>query len=109
MEKYFPTPRTMFFMAYKSIFEYKGILNHDLFMEVFCKDISLGLQAILIDRKYANLHNQAAHGLMPSDHFYSFAPIYLWWFIMRFCLILFYSQWSSKHQEELDKAPENDA
>lgn len=77
-----------------------AILNHDVFVRVFGKDASLELQAILIDRKYANLRNELSHGLMRSNDFHTIVPVYLWWFVMRLCLVPYYSDWNSEQNEE---------
>jgi len=76
------------------------ILQHELTIKTFGKDIVLDLQALLIERKYGNLRNEILHGFMPSDHFFQPAVIYLWWLVLRLCLMPYYKGWA----ESLDKA-----
>lgn len=62
-------------------------LNQLLWMpdidRIFGKDIAFDLRGILIERFGFNMRNESAHGLMPEGAFYSFAPSYLWWLVLR--------------------------
>lgn len=45
------------------------------------------LQRLLVERFGVNPHNSMAHGLMGHDEFASPAVLYLWWLVLRICMI----------------------
>lgn len=82
----------------------RKILEHEQFIIIFGKDASLDLKGLLVDRLYANLRNQMAHGCMSADSFFQASVVYLWWLTLRLCLTPFYKPWaesiSSQQTEE---------
>lgn len=76
------------------------ILEHPKFLEIFGRDNTLDLQALLIDRKYANLRNDISHGLMGTQHFNTVPVIYLWWLTIRLCLTPYLKAWSDAQPDE---------
>jgi len=69
------------------------ILEHEVIIKIFGKDVVLDLQALLIERKYSNLRNEISHGFMQEDSFFQPAVIYLWWLVVRLCLTPYYKEW----------------
>ena len=69
------------------------ILEHDVIIKIFGKDVVLDLQALLIERKYSNLRNEISHGFMSESSFFQPAVIYLWWLVIRLCLTPYYKGW----------------
>lgn len=55
--------------------------------EIFGEDLLFDLQGLLVERFGTNLRNRMAHGLMSQDEFSSFPVLYLWWLVLRVCLI----------------------
>ena len=47
----------------------------------------LGPQRLLVESVGSNLRNKMSHGLMSQDEFSSFPVLYLWWPLLRICLI----------------------
>ncbi len=45
------------------------------------------LQGLLVERFGTNLRNKMSHGLMSQGEFSSFPVLYLWWLVLRICLI----------------------
>ena len=45
------------------------------------------LQGLLVERFGVNLRNRMAHGLMGDDEFASPTGLYLWWLVLRICMI----------------------
>lgn len=79
-----------------STFDSKGIqdadsLNKSLeepkLIEILGKDTVLDLKVILIDRFGYNLRNEMAHGLMSWNGLNAPVGAYLWWFVLRLCMI----------------------
>ncbi len=70
------------------------ILEHEEFIKVFGKDVSLDLKGLLVDRLYGNLRNQMAHGCMSANSFFQASVVYLWWLTLRLCLTPFYKPWA---------------
>jgi hypothetical protein len=57
--------------------------------ELFGEDLVFDLQGLLVERVGSNLRNKLAHGLMNNDEFSSFFVLYLWWVVLRICLLYF--------------------
>jgi hypothetical protein len=51
------------------------------------EDLVFDLQGLLVERFGTNLRNTIAHGLMGDDEFASPTVLYLWWLVLRICLI----------------------
>ncbi len=55
--------------------------------ELLGEDLVFDLQGLLVERFGINLRNKMAHGLMKHDEFPSPIVLYLWWLVLRICLI----------------------
>ena len=66
-----------------------AILDHSKAEEIFGKDLILDLKGLLLERTYGNLRNRVSHGLFTDGTFHQPSAIYLWWLILRLCLIPF--------------------
>lgn len=82
------------------------ILDHPKLRETLGEDAVLDLQALLVERKYGNFRNEISHGLMPTNHFFQYSVVYLWWVALRLCLIPFFRVWQSKGEQEEQNAGE---
>lgn len=85
-------------------------LNQLLWMpqleEIFGEDIAFDLRGILIERFGDNMRNELAHGLMPEAAFYRHTAVYLWWLILRLCVIgLFQTQQLALEDETTTEHP----
>ena len=49
--------------------------------------IVFDLRGILIERFGGNMRNEMAHGLIPESAFYRTESVYLWWLVIRLCVI----------------------
>ena len=76
-----------------------AILQHEKTLATFGEDVTLDLQALLIEPRYGNLRNEITHGFMRTEHFFQATTIYLWWLIFRLCLTPFYNNWSTSQAE----------
>jgi hypothetical protein len=50
-------------------------------------DTVFDLQALLVDEQGPNLRNEVAHGLVDDDAFLRWPPKYLWWSMLRLCVL----------------------
>lgn len=65
-----------------------GALLHEPGLEnLLGEDLVFDLQGLLVERHGMNLRNKMAHGLMGDDEFASPAVLYLWWLVLRICMI----------------------
>ena len=55
--------------------------------ELLGEDLLFDLQGLLVEKFGVNLRNRMAHGLMGDDEFASPTVLYLWWIVLRICLI----------------------
>lgn len=55
--------------------------------ELLGEDLVFDLQGLLVERFGVNLRNRMAHGLMGDDEFASPTVLYLWWLMLRICMI----------------------
>ena len=55
--------------------------------ELLGEDLVFDLQGLLVERFGVNLRNRMAHGLMEDDEFASPTVLYLWWLVLRICMI----------------------
>lgn len=80
------------------------ILQHEKTINTIGKDVVLDLQALLIEPKYGNLRNEISHGFMSTNQFFQVTGIYLWWLVLRLCLLPYYKTWSNGGDEEIDNS-----
>ena len=80
------------------------ILEKEELVDTLGKDHVFDLRALLIDRNYANLRNEVSHGFMQVGEFYQPATIYLWWLILRLCLVPMYLKSKDEEKEEVSTA-----
>ena len=64
-----------------------AILEHSKAEEVFGLNLIRDLKGVLLERTYGNLRNKVSHGLITDETFYQPSAIYLWWLILRLCLM----------------------
>lgn len=65
-----------------TLYDYKNELE-----QVFGPDIVFELQSLLVEPMGANLRNEAMHGLMNDEAFFSYPIVYLWWLTTRICCL----------------------
>lgn len=65
-----------------TLYDYKNELE-----QVFGPDIVFELQSLLVEPMGANLRNEAMHGLMNDEAFFSYPIVYLWWITTRICCL----------------------
>jgi hypothetical protein len=66
-----------------------AILSHSKAEEVFGINLVSDLKGLLLERSYGNLRNRVSHGLFTDGTFHQPSAIYLWWLILRLCLMPF--------------------
>lgn len=54
----------------------------------------LELEDLLVDQLGTNLRNEVAHGLLPDGQMFSGDVLYVWWILLKFCVLS--SQWQSE-------------
>ena len=59
--------------------------------DVFGKDLTFELKALLCSSFGPNLRNETAHGLIEQDEYYSTYSIYVWWLMFRIVFNTFYN------------------
>ena len=64
-----------------------AILDHSKAAEVFGLNLIRDLKGLLLERTYGNLRNKVSHGLFTDGTFYQPSAVYLWWLILRLCLM----------------------
>jgi hypothetical protein len=64
-----------------------AILSHSKAEEVFGANLIRDLKGLLLERTYGNLRNRLSHGLFTDGTFHQPSAIYLWWLILRLCLM----------------------
>lgn len=64
-----------------------AILSHSKAEEVFGLNLIRDLKGLLLERTYGNLRNKVSHGLFTDGTFYQPCAVYLWWLILRLCLM----------------------
>lgn len=57
------------------------------------------LQGLLVERFGANLRNRMAHGLMADIEFTTPTVLYLWWLVLRICVIYAFTNSRQKRGE----------
>ena len=57
------------------------------FKKIFSENLAFDLRGLLVERAGSNLRNRFAHGLMSYDEFSTYETIYLWWLILRLCVL----------------------
>jgi Domain of unknown function (DUF4209) len=67
--------------------------------ELLGEDLVFDLQVLLVERLGVNLRNRMAHGLMRDDEFASPTAMYLWWLVLRICMIYVLVNTSSRREE----------
>lgn len=82
------------------------ILNDDVIVATFGKDLVFTLQALLVEKTGSNFRNLFAHGLLSHDDFYAATPIYLWWLALRVICIPLYNTRKSPAQDRQSAEPE---
>lgn len=55
--------------------------------ELLGEDLVFDLQGLLVERFGTNLRNRMAHGLLGHDEFASPTVLYLWWLVLRICVL----------------------
>ena len=50
-------------------------------------DLVFDLQSLLVEKHGDNLRNNASHGLIGNNEFYSVSTIYLWWLTLKLCIM----------------------
>jgi hypothetical protein len=69
------------------VFPLPAILDHSKAEEVFGLNLIRDLKGLLLERTYGNLRNKVSHGLFTDGTFYQPSAVYLWWLILRLCLM----------------------
>ncbi len=64
-----------------------ALLHEPKLQELLGEDLMFDLQGLLVERFGVNLRNRMAHGLMGDDEFASPTVLYLWWLVLRICMI----------------------
>ena len=64
-----------------------AILDNSKAEEVFGLNPIRDLKGLLLERTYGNLRNKVSHGLFTDETFYQPSAVYLWWLILRLCLM----------------------
>jgi hypothetical protein len=64
-----------------------ALLREPKLEELLGEDLVFDLQGLLVERFGTNLRNKMAHGLMKHDEFSSASTLYLWWLVLRICMI----------------------
>jgi hypothetical protein len=64
-----------------------AILDNSKAEEVFGLNLIRDLKGLLLERTYGNLRNKVSHGLFTDETFYQPSAVYLWWLILRLCLM----------------------
>ncbi len=64
-----------------------ALLREPKLEELLGEDLVFDLQGLLVERFGVNLRNRMAHGLMGDDEFASPTVLYLWWLVLRICMI----------------------
>lgn len=55
--------------------------------ELWGDDLVFDLQSLLVEKHGDNLRNNASHGLIGNNEFYSVSTIYLWWLTLKLCIM----------------------
>lgn len=64
-----------------------ALLREPKLEELLGEDLVFDLQGLLVERFGTNLRNRIAHGLMGDDEFSSASTLYLWWLVLRICMM----------------------
>jgi hypothetical protein len=64
-----------------------ALLREPKLEELLGEDLVFDLQGLLVERFGANLRNRMAHGLMTDAEFTTPTVLYLWWIVLRICVI----------------------
>ncbi len=73
-----------------------ALLREPKLEELLGEDLVFDLQGLLVERFGANLRNRMAHGLMTDVEFTTPTVLYLWWLVLRVCVI--YALMNSKQK-----------
>jgi hypothetical protein len=76
-----------------------ALLREPKLEEIFGKDLVFDLQSLLVERFGANLRNRMAHGLMADIEFTTPTVLYLWWLVLRICVIYAFTNSRQKRGE----------
>ena len=71
--------------------------------ELLGEDLVFDLQGLLVERFGVNIRNRMAHGLMGDDEFASPTVLYLWWLVLRICMIYVLVNRDPKREETGEK------
>jgi hypothetical protein len=69
------------------------------------EDMVFALKSLLVEATGSNLRNDFAHGLINTDGFASPSPIYLWWLVLRLCLVPI---WNAERRSCNESNPEQE-
>jgi hypothetical protein len=64
-----------------------ALIYEPMLEEILGEDLVFDLQGLLVERFGTNLRNRMAHGLMDAGEFSSPMVLYLWWLVLRICMI----------------------
>ena len=54
---------------------------------MFPQDLVFDLESLLVEQGGPNLRHQLAHGMLEQHEYYSHAAQYLWWSVLRLCVL----------------------
>jgi len=69
-------------------------------LELLGEDIVFDLQGLLVEKFGSNLRNKMAHGLIDQSEFYSWQIVYLWWLVLRLCVLPIYTSIYTQQESE---------
>lgn len=76
-----------------------ALLREPKLEEILGEDLVFDLQGLLVERFGANLRNRMAHGLMADIEFTTPTVLYLWWLVLRICVIYAFTNSRQKRGE----------
>lgn len=77
-----------------------ALLREPKLEELLGEDLVFDMQGLLVERFGANLRNRMAHGLMGDLEFTTPTVLYLWWLVLRICVIYAFTNSERKRGEE---------
>jgi hypothetical protein len=55
--------------------------------DLFGEDTVFQLRGLLVEQASSNLRNRTAHGMIEYGEFFGYSSVYVWWLILRLCVL----------------------
>ena len=68
-------------------FDLNAMLYEPKLTELFGEDTVFELRGLLVEQASSNFRNQLAHGMLEYGAFFTETAVYIWWLILRLCVL----------------------